>query len=546
MAGYSGGAGLTNTGTTAPPVRPQGTVRGTTPRAAMPRPQNVNRPAAPGQAHPTPSTRGHWVPVGDNWVLIHATGRNQWAAGGVPGAAAPPKPTGSTPPPTNPLASLTPNQIRQTATNTVNQAYGGALSDINSQQQQAKALYDTQQHANDAFASWLATKSEEMTSQVGQVNQKLADTLAGIRSTQASTLAGLPGQAAQAVEGQSGIVSQPGQIQQAEQNLTGPTLAVGNMAFANREQAQVNQGLTTNNAVAAMGEINQARVGALRQSELSDLNKSLTSIAAERTKALAARTGDIGKEIARLQGVEINKAQWKVNERAALAAAGVKQDVALADAKSTRIRALASATNADTGALRAKENARHNAAMEKINSSRYATQAQHAAAVVQEKARHDGVMEGIAQQNANTRAAGGTGAAKGKPQFGTPTQQRSVVNYIEKVRQALITDIERFHKGDPRALQLAYHDLLNGNAKKQGIAVGKPPSGADPSSYLNAASNTLTQYGAQGLTPGDIAFLNQEGLQVGGRYPRSTGRARNAGRGGAPSAGDVNTATGAR
>jgi hypothetical protein len=477
------------------------------------------------------------VPQGDTWQLIHAVGRGKWAPGGVAGSSAPPKPQGPTPIPNNPLAPLTQNQIQRQASKTVSAAYGGANTDLNNQQAQAQNLYKTQTADDQYFANWLSTQSRALNDQVGQANQKLSGVLQGILQTQQTSLAQAPTQA-------NGGVDNPN-LDQATSYMQG----AANARTAAAAGEGVQQGITGQLAAMNSGDVAQARLSATQNLELGNLSKTLTGIAGERSKLLASQIGDTAKEITRLQGVELSKRQWlrseaDLEQKAGVAAqsAGVLNATRQAGAVTARMRA-------NTAAAQAKETATHNANMERINSTHYADQAAQAAARQAETDRHNRELETLRQQSNNTSAAkarGTTGA--GGVKFGTPVQQRAVVNYMSNLQQALSTVIQRFHSGDPKALQLAYHDIQSGRAAKQGIIIPRPPSGAPLAGYLNAAANTLSQFGARGLTAGDIAFLNGQGLQVGSRYKRSSGYQRNAGAQSnptAPSAANVNAATGA-
>ncbi len=430
--------------------------------------------------------------------------------------------------PPNPLAPLKPGQIQKQAVGTINKAYGGQFASLNTQTSQAQNLYKTQQADDTAFNRWLTSNAQAMQTKTDTVNQALLGVMTHIQDTQSQALGAQPAQLAGQIA--PGAADSQQTLQSGLGALTKPSTDTANLHAAAAAEGLV-RGVAQGDAVArGGGDIATARLNQAHQSEMDNLNKTLTAIAGERTKLLAARTGDIAKEIARLNGIEISKAQYNQNQRMLGQEISIKQQTANIGAANARTNA----TNAITRALAAQETARHNTNMEKINSAHYASQAGHDAAVLAEQTRHNGVMEAISQQNANTStsraaAAGATAAAKAaKP--GTPTQQAALRAKIGQVRQMLIWDIEQYHKGDPNALSLAWHDLQNGNfmAAKYGhrnaagvwIPGPRVPVNQDIG-IINAATNTLTQYGAQGLTPGDVAWLQGTGRlsNVKGFYP---------------------------
>jgi hypothetical protein len=440
--------------------------------------------------------------------------------------------------PTNPLAPLTPQQIRQQASKTVGAAYGGDFKDLNNQRQQAQNLFKTQSADDAAFAKWLTTQTQSMQAQTDTVNQKLADTMNGILQTQQQALGALPGQLAGQIQGTG---TAPGQLQAAATSASAPAINAANAetaAAAEREAVQVGVG---NTSIVNAGQVAQGRISQAKAAEFDTLSKSLQSIASERSKLLVSRTGDIAKEIARLQGVEISKAQYNQSQAALEQKLGISKITAQAGVT----RAKTGQYNAITSRQRAEETARHNSAMEKINSTHYTDQAAHQRAVAQETARHNAVTEAIGQTNAATaqqRAANaaanagkGTQLVNGRPvKIASAASQRTTRNLVGSVKNALLWDIQHLHRGDPDALNKARLDLENGTyqrvhgaKQKTDPNTGKPVTVPGPAlpvnvdtGFINAASNLLTQYGALGLSPGDVAFLETQGLSnLGGYYP---------------------------
>lgn len=512
-------------GYSAPPAPP-----GNTPIAVRPtgpaRPQPITHAAPPGPRAPKPvyqtkitpprtqpqaasGPRGHWAPVGDKWVLIHAVGQNKWAQGGVAGHRAPPKPVGQTPLPNNPLAPLTQNQIQRTATNTVTKAYGGDVTDINDQAQQAQSLYATQQADDHAFSNWLVQQTANLNNSVSGTNQKLSDMVTGLRQSQATSLAALPGQAA-AASGPGVSGTQPAD---ALNRLTAPATTAANNGLAGEIATAAQQGVTNQLAAGQTGDIAQARVQATQNTELGNLNKALTTIAGERTKLVASRTGDIAKEIGRLQGVELSKRQFLINQADTEKAAGISQANTLNEIANRNLSTGIAQQNADTAAK---------------NANTALTRAQNSDMLANANFKLNQQKFGAAQAKNMYEQEHGLGPYRASAPAGankplSAPQVNSIKRSVDQLQAALKYDISTYHsKEDPAtALNMAYHDLqipknVQGD-KYLGPLVGK---GIDVG-LLNAAFNSL----GNGLTPGDIQYLQQTGTwNVGRSYRVATKR----------------------
>lgn len=509
MAAYGA---LTTTGGTPIKARPTGPPT-PQPRSSAPTYQTkVDKPPAPPRAQANAGPRGHYVAVGDKWVLIHATGKNQWARGGVAGHRAPPRPTGATPLPNNPLAPLTQGQIQRTATKTVNGAYAGDLGDLNNQTKQAQNLYNTQQTDDHAFSQWLVQQTANLTNSVSGTNQKLSDMVTGLRSAQATQLAGAAPAAAQASEGgsQQGVGT-PGQSEASLGALTAPYEGAANNKLAGEVASAAQGGITNQLAAGQTGDIAQARVSATQNTELGNLTKSLSDIAASRTKLLASKTGDITKEIARLQGVELSKRQFLINEAAAEKAANISQSNTLDEIQARDAGVLQGAQrvgieqqNANTAMTRAQQTQMNSDRTFKLNSQKFG--AEQAKTMYQEE-------HGLGA----FKPTKGTVAANRKP-LSAP-QIRTLKSSINQIRSALSYDVKTYHGSDKdpaKALEQAYHDLTNPvNVKSDKYLAPLVGKGIDVG-LLNAAYNSL----GNGLTAGDIQYLQQSGTwDVGSNYP---------------------------
>ena len=465
---------------------------------------------------------------------------------GAPKQAAPKAPArGPSRPsaPPNPLAPLSPQQIQQQAAKTVNSAYSGAFSNLDNQTQQAQNLYHTQQADDAAFNQWLASNAQAMQAQTDNVNQHLTDILTQMRSAQAAALNPIPAQQAASVASSNPDISQQ-QLQNAAAHADQPFINAAEAHANTQGIAQAEAGMHGNALMVGSAQVAQGRIEQTRAAQFDTLNKTLNTIASDRAKLTAARTGDINKEIARLQGVEISKAQYLQNQNVLQQQLGIKQQTANAATQNANTNTY----NAQIKALADQETARHNAAMEAINKTHYANQNAHDAAVLAETQRHNKAAEGIAQQNANTSAAKAAGAGSGSdigaapgiplPQGvkpGTPAGQAKVRQYITEIANALKYDIQKYHtpggKVDPNALTLAWHDIQNPTNIASDSYLARLYQKGYPVGLINAAANTLTQYGGPGLTAGDQRWLAAQGLQNLDQYFPIQSQA---GRGGVP------------
>jgi hypothetical protein len=488
---------------------PGGAGGGKPPKPPAPKPPKATGGSKPPSNPNAP--RGHWVPMGDKWQLIHATGPGQWAPGGVAGAPAPARPHGPTPLPNNPMSPLTQNQVKRTATSTITAGYNPAFTDLNQQGTTAQNLYSKQSSDAKYFSDWLAQKGQEMTGAVGGVNQQLANLVQGINAQTAQQQAAIPNMAAQTAA-QTGQGNAPNNVytQMIPQVLAGQGLRAQGQEAGATERAMLGPV-----DVAQQAGVNQARVQALRGQQSDTLNKTMNSIANERTKLLQSRTGDIAKEIARLQGVELQKRQYLMSQSALEKQMGLKAQAQYAtnllNAGKLQVAqqtANTGAKNAATNAGRVAEIARHNSAVEQITSAHYANAAQQGQALAAEKARHDRATEGIGAENAATRAAsaGVTGGhlPKGVKPLGTASAN-ALARRVNNLMYELNSVKRKYYSTGPN-VQMgntnSYHDIASGRVYSSAYGGDK--------ALLNAAYNLWTGHG---LSKGDIAALQQKGLK---------------------------------
>lgn len=435
----------------------------------------------------------------------------------APAAPKPPKaPAKPKALPTNPLAPLSPQQIRQQATKTVNSSYAGQFQDLDQQTSQAQNLYNTQVSDDAAFNQWLTTNASQMQTQTDAVNQKLADLMTSIRATQGANLSALPGQLAATEQNNGGgLVSAPGQVEQGLQGAVAPTIANANNAVAGQSVQQANSAVGANSLVENAGDVATGRIDQSKASQFTALNTTLNNVAANRTKLLTARTGDISKEIARLQGVEISKRQWLATNAEQEQELGIKTATAnstiaknSADAAATTETAATGAANAKTNAAKAAETALNNAA--KLGQS---------APLVQAEINRDNAAAAASQEDAAVKAA----KAAGKPVL-TEAQTANVYYNITNAKNTVANIIQNgYSSAGNKTLtkltpQQAYQLVSSG-----GTYYTRGPSGApvahsakaigttpvDSTVILNAAYNLATR---GKISTGDLDTLNNSGI----------------------------------
>ena len=73
--------------------------------------------------------------------------------------------------PTNPLAVLTPGQVRAQATNTINSAYSPVYTELNMEQSQEQAIIDKQTSDNQYYEQWANAKMQSVQARAGHGRQ---------------------------------------------------------------------------------------------------------------------------------------------------------------------------------------------------------------------------------------------------------------------------------------------------------------------------------------------------------------------------------------
>lgn len=416
----------------------------------------------------------------------------------------PSPPSGANAPAPSPLAPLSPQQIANQARSTVSSSYKPAYQSLNQQQTQANNIAAKREADNHYYLAWLDTQGQALQAHADAANKTLGDLEQQLTGNQAQQFAALPGQLVTSAGERAGNVSNEAnanafgrylspQLQANTQDLHGA--AAGALAAT---------GNTTDLLGAARANTG-AFVMAGQNKQMGDLNTALTNIANERSKLRSSQTGDVAKEIARLQGVEIAKAEYNQN----YATAAQKLGITLATAKSeigaraASAKAAADASNPNLPGSAAWSRVAAAAARDatyKLNVAKYNTAT---ARDIYEKQHHLGVYK-----NASNRPLG-------------QSSQNTIYNHVSAVEGTLRQLLS--NGADP---QTAYHTLLGG--KTVNVPTGrthnvKQTDGTYKSEpiyrtvtykspdvqILNAAYNLVT---GNGLTKGDVAALEKMGL----------------------------------
>jgi hypothetical protein len=399
----------------------------------------------------------------------------------------------------SPLAPLTPKQIQQQAKSTVSSSYTPSYQNLNQQQTQAQNIAAKREADNHYYLAWLDTQGQALQAHADAANATLQGLEQQLTGQQTQQFAALPGQLVTAASARAGNVSNEAnanafgrylspQLQANEQNLHGA--AAGALAAT---------GNTTDMLGAARANTG-AYVMAGQDKQMSDLNTALTNIAQQRSKLQSSETGDVAKEIARLQGVEISKAEYNQNYATAAQKLGITLANTQSEINTRAANSKIAATNASTSATRAANSQMNSDRTYQLNVAKYDSAT---AKDLYERQHHLGAYK-----------------LPGNHPLGQSSQNviYGKISTVEGTLRQLLTN-----GANP---QTAYHTLLGG--KTVNIPTGrthnvkqtdgtyksepiyrtttyKPPD----VQILNAAYNLVTGFG---LTKGDIAALEQMGL----------------------------------
>lgn len=396
---------------------------------------------------------------------------------------------GNAMPSADPLVPLTPQQITQQATKTVAAAYKPVYSTLNQQGDQIQNIYNKQQQDNQYFQQWLSSKTSALQAQQSQVDQ---------------TTNALEQQITGNMINNQATVNQP----------AGGALAQ-NLAATNSANEQIVGGAA--NAGLEMERTAEARLGAGAenaqnflqagaQKETTNMQDAMTKLQTTRSAELDKQAADTQKEIARLQGVNINLAE---NNRNYLTAAQ-KLNVDIANVNSEMASRAAGTRiaqqNANTAATRANNQAKQDSFDNWVKTQQLSLDQQKFI---------------LSQFNSQSQAALRQ-AQIYKDQHGgalTLSEQNTIYGAIDKTRGEVQSLINQ-----GLTPQQAYHALQNGyylgsepfsqtttkNGKttnttgRKSVKITVPRM--DNTAYLNAAYNLATQ---GSLSPGDADYLQK-------------------------------------
>lgn len=451
--------------------------------------------------------------------LVNQQGPRPAGIAGVPGFGGGAKGGPQTHVPVIPnwLAPQSQQQLLQQATATIGSSYTAANMNLDQQQKQLLALNDKRMTDNQYYLNWLDSHAAGLQSQTAAANAMLG----GVAATQNTGTPIAPGSTLSAPTGTNG-------------SLAATDASLGNQAMTSARA----------NDFAYMGQI--------RAKQMTDLQTALTGINNSRDTLVASEHGDIAKEVSRLQGVEIAKAQGtrSFNYNKAIGDRAFNQQV-LQNNRSFDAAVQKLQLVGQGQALTAQSKAAQRALQKGIADQRTATtlrgqditnandKAKNTLALTQtqlnqankdrqynlDKAKYGQTVakdqyqrtHGLGSYKPPSAGRGGSGGSAGSGAGGsrplTTTSQNAIYSKISSVQG----ELRQLMSGGLTSQQ-AYQYLLNGKtatvgtgrSTSKGVAITRSKAYApvDPQ-ILNAAYNSTT---GGGLTPGDVAALKRMGL----------------------------------
>jgi hypothetical protein len=419
----------------------------------------------------------------------------------APSGAQVPASTGKTtaaPASTNWLQPQTNKQIQQQATTTIKTAYAPVFQQLDQQAKQAQGLSDKRTADNKYYQSWLDTQMSALQSHADAAQGQLTTMMQGFQAQQSQLYSGQAGQLVGAADARAGNVSND-----ANSNAFGEQLHQNqqyNEGILNSAGQQATAGMMTANDQLSGARANDfAEVQDSQRKNLADLNTALTKIGDARTVDQTKETGDIAKEVSRLQGVSINVAENNRNYAAAaqklgISAANISSEIQNRNATQSlnQKKLNLDLTKAQLAQMNSDRNYQLN--QDKYNSA--------TAKDLYER------QHGLGPYRAN------------KTSSLSQTSQNSIFQHIDKLG-ATMNDLVNNYGLTP---QQAYHVALNGgpvqigtrtqtqpNGKKISVPTYKNFTGDGNAQIVNAAYNAVRN-GGTGLTPGDVAALKKMGI----------------------------------
>jgi hypothetical protein len=394
-------------------------------------------------------------------------------------------PTGSAAP--NWLAAQNPTQIKNQATKTISAAYAPAYQDLNQQAKTAQGLNDKRSSDNRFYQSWLQTQMDTLQSHADASHASLLGMEQNLQNQQNGLYSGQAQGLVAGANARSGNVSN-----NADSTAFGSRLQQNqaqNESNLNASSQQATQGIDlANNQVGAAKANDFSYLQANSQKQVADFQTTMQKLTTARDTLSSKQTADTLKEIARLQGVEVAKAQ----SNRSYAAAAEKLGISLANTNSlitTR------AQNAATS------QARLGLDMSKAQQAQMNSDRNYQLNV----SKFDSATAKDLYQRDHGLGAYKPSKTGAKPALGQASQN-SIYNHVATIRGHLTQLITAFHLSPVDA----WHAYNTGTFQQNGKAVKVPGWTPADTGLLNAAYNTLDN--GTGLSQGDITYLTNLGL----------------------------------
>lgn len=411
------------------------------------------------------------------------------------------------------LSPQTPEALRKQAADTIGISYKPIYTDLNSQQGQAQALDAKRASDYKYYQNWLAQQGAALSEHNATANQTLTNALGAISQVQNAYVQGNPQDQAAVAQYGTGPSAADAQT---NAGLLANSVAGGKATAATSQATGVTKAATDTNELHATVANDFGFADANRQKQVADLNTVLSGIAANRTKAQAAQAGDTAKEIARLEGVEISKAQSQENFQAAESKLGITKANVASEIAARQTNSGIAQQNANTSATRAQQSQMNSDRTFQLNSKRL----------------------GLATARDLYQRQHGLGPYKGKtkPQLSL-SSQRSLFSAIDGTRGEFQKVTQGYNlDGSHVTPEQAYHIVANGGTyytyqpspttkdpKRTAARATKATQEKTPE-LLNAAYNLYHQ---GFINSADLAALNRLGLYgVRQRYKVSSAAAK--------------------
>lgn len=399
--------------------------------------------------------------------------------------------------PTNWLAPLSAQQVTQQAANTVRSAYNPLYGSLDQQTKQLLAVRQKQDADNQYYQQWLDSKSAALSAAQSAVDQTTNDLETKLTGNQATVFAAEPDQLVSAANARAGNVSN-----NAQSNTFGSELAATQAPLRESLSGTATQSLDMEKNAEAQNVASSANADAYlqagRQKEASSFDTAMTGLSNERANLQSKETGDLIKEVARLQGVQQNVAQSNRSYQTAAAQLGLQTANITSEIAARTAGTKIAQQNADTAQSKAAFSQWLDTQNLNLNEKKYV----------------------LSVLNTNSEIASRNAKLRQGPL--TQGEENTIYGGIDKIRGEISTLV-----GQGLSAQQAWHAAAQGfyirNNVQYKTAAGKTATHnvkvtvtkIENQGVLNAAYNLATQ-GA--LSPGDAQYLQTLGLAPSQRY----------------------------